>query len=87
MFQSMRFLMSFLTRLQDETSDPFSVASQGGRPGSTRDPATSSPGRDLPPFEDESELLGDNHEVEEEDGEELFGDNLERSVILNLINL
>ena len=60
------------------------MASQG-RQGSTRDPATSSPGRDLPPFEDESELLGDNPEVEEEeDGEELFGDNLERLVIMNL---
>ena len=68
-----------LTITQDETSDPFSVASQG-RQGSTRDPATSSPGRDLPPFEDESELLGDNPEAEEEDGEELFGDNLERFV-------
>jgi len=42
------------------------------------DPVTSSPGRDLPPFEDE-ELLGEprNEEEEEDDGEELFGDNLE----------
>ena len=43
---------------------------------------TSSPGRsDLPPFEDESELHGgDGEVVDEEDaeGEELFGDNLER---------
>lgn len=45
---------------------------------------TSSPGRDLPPFEDESEgLLGDgNLPVEEEeedgDGEELIGDGMER---------
>ena len=39
------------------------------------DPVTSSPGRDLPPFEDE-ELLGEpRHEEEEDDGEELFGDN------------
>lgn len=51
------------------------------------DPVTSSPGRDLPPFEDESELLGgvgneddDAHQddVQEEDGEELFGDNMEQ---------
>lgn len=49
------------------------------------DPVTSSPGRDLPPFEDESELLNgvDNDDgdalpvEEEEDGEELFGDNME----------
>lgn len=50
------------------------------------DPATSSPGRDLPPFEDESELLGGvgnedddvrRDDVQEEDGEELFGDNME----------
>ncbi|KAI0232086.1 DNA replication licensing factor mcm2 [Lamellibrachia satsuma] len=71
-------------KVQDETSDPFSVASPAspasrqGRQSSRGDPATSSPGRDLPPFEDESEFLGDTHEVEEEDGEELFGDNLER---------
>merc|ERR1739844_801902 len=45
---------------------------------SRMDPVTSSPGRDLPPFEDE-ELLGEprNEEEEEDDGEELFGDNLE----------
>jgi DNA replication licensing factor MCM2 len=42
------------------------------------DPLTSSPGRDLPPFEDDSELMGDNVGEEEEDGEELFGDNLEQ---------
>jgi len=43
------------------------------------DPVTSSPGRDLPPFEDE-ELLGEprnEEEEEDDDGEELFGDNLE----------
>ena len=39
----------------------------------------SSPGRDLPPFEDEDELLGVSRveEEDEEDGEELFGDNME----------
>ncbi|XP_068206069.1 DNA replication licensing factor mcm2 [Palaemon carinicauda] len=45
--------------------------------GSNFDPVTSSPGRDLPAFEDESDLLGNDVPVEEEDGEELFGDNLE----------
>jgi DNA replication licensing factor MCM2 len=69
--------------LQDETSsDPFSTAtspSRGsrGRRSSRGDPLTSSPGRDLPPFEDESEM-DQNAVVEEEDGEELFGDNLEQ---------
>lgn len=46
--------------------------------GSRRGDLTSSPGRDLPPFEDESEgLLGDNDPEEEEDGEELFGNQME----------
>ena len=38
----------------------------------------SSPNYELPPFEDESELLGGDPEMAEEDGEELFGDALER---------
>ena len=70
---------------QDElSSDPFAVGgSQGSRRSRRGDPGTSSPGRgDLPPFEDESELLGEPAgnapDEEEEDGEELFGDNLER---------
>lgn len=45
------------------------------------DALTSSPGRDLPPFEDESEgLLGTEGPLdeEEEDGEELIGDGMER---------
>lgn len=52
---------------------------------SRRGDLTSSPGRDLPPFEDESEgILGEGHlpgEEEEEDddeGEELIGDGMER---------
>lgn len=48
---------------------------------SRRGDLTSSPGRDLPPFEDESEgLLGDVtlQEEEEGDGEELIGDGMER---------
>lgn len=39
----------------------------------------SSPAQDFEPFEDEGALLGDvNPEIEEEDGEELFGDNMEK---------
>lgn len=50
---------------------------------SRRGDLTSSPGRDLPPFEDESEgLLGDvtlpGEEEEDGDGEELIGDGMER---------
>lgn len=47
---------------------------------SPRGGLTSSPGRDLPPFEDESEgLLGDTLPDEEDgDGEELIGDGMER---------
>lgn len=47
------------------------------------DPVTSSPGRDLPPFEDEDDnnVVGGDREndedAEDEDGEELFGDNME----------
>ena len=62
---------------ESSDADPFSTASS---PVSRHhDPLTSSPGRDLPPFEDESELLGDGGEArEEEDGENLFGDDVER---------
>lgn len=50
---------------------------------SRRGDLTSSPGRDLPPFEDESEgLLGDGplpgEEEEDVDGEDLIGDGMER---------
>lgn len=65
-------------------SEPASEASHNGLPSSpVRGGAvTSSPGRDLPAFEDESELIGGigneaEEALEEEDGEELFGDNLE----------
>ena len=37
---------------------------------------SSSPGRDLPPFEDEADNM--DNAGEEEEGEELFGENLER---------
>ncbi|XP_033744661.1 DNA replication licensing factor mcm2-like isoform X1 [Pecten maximus] len=70
---------------EETSSDPFSTATSPSRPSSRGrggrriDPITSSPGRDLPPFEDESELLGDPAgEEEEQDGEELFGDQLEQ---------
>ncbi|XP_059171812.1 DNA replication licensing factor mcm2-like isoform X2 [Physella acuta] len=67
--------------MADESSDadPFSTASSPGR-AREREPLTSSPGRDLPPFEDDSELLGDDDpdREEEEEGENLFGDEMER---------
>ncbi|PVD24580.1 hypothetical protein C0Q70_15064 [Pomacea canaliculata] len=63
----------------DTSSDPFSTATSPTRQSSRQDPLTSSPGRDLPPFEDESELLGGEQDPEEEeDGEELFGDQMEQ---------
>lgn len=41
----------------------------------------SSPPRELEPFEDEGGLFGDDGSpMEEEDGEELFGDNMEKCV-------
>lgn len=62
-----------------DSSDSFHVATSPGR-GSRRGDPTSSPGRDLPPFEDESEgLLGDGALPEEDgDGEDLIGDGMER---------
>ncbi|XP_074644668.1 DNA replication licensing factor mcm2-like isoform X2 [Tubulanus polymorphus] len=64
-----------------EADAPSSPEARRSRRGSQADPITSSPGRDLPAFEDESELLGDNGaamEEEDEQGEDLFGDNMER---------
>ncbi|CAH2312020.1 DNA replication licensing factor MCM2 [Pelobates cultripes] len=64
-----------------DSSESFTIATSP-RAGSRRgDALTSSPGRDLPPFEDESEgILGDEGLPvdEEEDGEELIGDGMER---------
>ncbi|XP_013785291.1 DNA replication licensing factor mcm2, partial [Limulus polyphemus] len=58
-----------------------SESERSSQRSSRPDPITSSPGRELPAFEDESELVGEvdeaNVQEEEEDGEELFGDNLE----------
>ena len=45
------------------------------------DPVTSSPGRDLPAFENVDDLLGgmgNNEDEEEGEGENLFGDDMER---------
>ncbi|XP_034021825.1 DNA replication licensing factor MCM2 [Thalassophryne amazonica] len=61
-----------------DSSESYHVA-----PSSRRGDLTSSPGRDLPPFEDESEgLLGDGplpgEEEEDGEGEELIGDGMER---------
>lgn len=43
------------------------------------DGLTSSPGRDLPPFADETDAVLGNDDIveEEEEGEELFGNRLE----------
>uniref|UniRef100_A0A8C9TYW0 DNA replication licensing factor MCM2 n=1 Tax=Scleropages formosus TaxID=113540 RepID=A0A8C9TYW0_SCLFO len=62
-----------------DSSESYHVATSPSR-GSRRGDLTSSPGRDLPPFEDESELLGEGTlpEDEEDDGEELIGDGMER---------
>ncbi|XP_019514202.1 PREDICTED: LOW QUALITY PROTEIN: DNA replication licensing factor MCM2 [Hipposideros armiger] len=65
--------------LRRRSNDP--LTSSPGRSSRRTDALTSSPGRDLPPFEDESEgLLGTEGPVEEEeeDGEELIGDGMER---------
>uniref|UniRef100_A0A671WCD4 DNA replication licensing factor MCM2 n=1 Tax=Sparus aurata TaxID=8175 RepID=A0A671WCD4_SPAAU len=63
-------------------SSSYHMATSPSR-ASRRGDMTSSPGRDLPPFEDESEgLLGESHlpgeEEEEGDGEDLIGDGMER---------
>lgn len=42
-----------------------------------------SPVGDFEPFEDEAEILGENSIVEEDEGEELFGDNMERDYLPN----
>uniref|UniRef100_A0A667XLG5 DNA replication licensing factor MCM2 n=1 Tax=Myripristis murdjan TaxID=586833 RepID=A0A667XLG5_9TELE len=65
-----------------DSSESYHMATSPSR-GSRRGDLTSSPGRDLPPFEDESEgLLGEGplpgEEEDEGDGEELIGDGMER---------
>lgn len=62
-----------------DSSESFNMATSPSRASRRGDALTSSPGRDLPPFEDESEgILGDVLPDEEEDGEELIGDGMER---------
>lgn len=47
-------------------------------PASEREGRMTSPARDYEMFENEGDILGDNHPDEEEgDGEELFNDNME----------
>ncbi|XP_071015447.1 DNA replication licensing factor MCM2 [Oncorhynchus clarkii lewisi] len=64
-----------------DSSESYHMATSPSR-FSRRGELTSSPGRDLPPFEDESEgLLGEGTlpgEEDEGDGEELIGDAMER---------
>uniref|UniRef100_UPI00358E0689 DNA replication licensing factor MCM2 n=1 Tax=Myxine glutinosa TaxID=7769 RepID=UPI00358E0689 len=61
-------------------SDPILAPSSPSQPLHTEDPVTSSPGRDRPPFEDETDaLLGaDGDEDADESGEGLFENNMER---------
>ena len=62
-----------------EPETPNSRVSRNARRGV--DPITSSPGRDLPAFENEDDLIGGmgggDEEEEEDDGENLFGDDME----------
>ena len=63
----------------NDPETPNSRASRNPRRG--YDPVTSSPGRDLPAFENEDDLIGGmgghDDDEEEDDGENLFGDNME----------
>lgn len=63
-----------------DSSESQAVATSPVRSSRRGDAFTSSPGRDLPPFEDESEgLLGtEGLPEEEEEGEELIGEGMER---------
>lgn len=78
---------TFVYDPQDRSSemDDQPSVEDGATSPSSRAPFASSPargeGEDLPPFQDESEadaLLGNIGEVEEGEGEELFGDAMER---------
>lgn len=58
-------------------SEPETPSSRGGDARRGVDPVTSSPGRDLPAFEDEEAPGGQfENEEEEEEGENLFGDDM-----------
>ncbi|RDD43855.1 DNA replication licensing factor mcm2 [Trichoplax sp. H2] len=71
-------------REQEISSSIFSSPRSGGQSSSPTHPTSrgltsSSPPRDLPPFEDDGDDLDSTvREEEEEDGEDLFDDNLER---------
>ena len=66
----------------------FNLKSRPSSPRTDRHDAVTSPAPDLPEFDDESRLLGDENDlIEEEDGEELFGDNMEAYDWLAFINL
>jgi len=67
-----------------EPDTPNSRVSRNARRG--LDPLTSSPGRDLPAFENEDELLGgmgNDEEDDEGEGENLFGDDMENDYRAN----
>ncbi|GAB6021139.1 MCM DNA helicase complex subunit [Chamberlinius hualienensis] len=70
--------MSESSEIGSLPSTPVSSRRRRARNGPSSRPS-SSPGRDLPNFEEESELFGVNNEEdpEEVEGEELFGDNME----------
>uniref|UniRef100_A0A8D2J1F1 DNA replication licensing factor MCM2 n=1 Tax=Varanus komodoensis TaxID=61221 RepID=A0A8D2J1F1_VARKO len=72
---------SFFFSRQPDSSES-NMATSPVRSSRRGDAFTSSPGRDLPPFEDESEGLlgaeGPPDDEEEEDGEELIGEGMER---------
>lgn len=70
------FKICYCQYSQDQSSSSIGIASSPPR----TDGLTSSPARDLPPFEDETDaVLGNEGSgIEEEDGEELFGDRLEQ---------
>lgn len=68
------FLLTSYLLQSDDASSPV-------RPVATPRSVMTSPVQDFEPFEDESELLGDISQAEqpeEEEGEELFGDNMEK---------
>merc|ERR1712168_1172461 len=72
-----------LNQKMDEPSSPLMEPTSPEEPTTPRrefNPLTSSPGRDLPAFEDEGSFGGDQSvgDLEDEEGEELFGDNLEQ---------
>jgi len=77
--------------MSEQPTSPSAIDSDPGTPGSrvgrnarrgmdTSPPRTSSPGRDLPAFENEDDLIGmggEQADEDEGDGENLFGDDME----------